>query len=390
MKRAICTAVIFFILTGVAFGGGVKGSPGVTDDEILVGNIQDLSGPMAYLGGELKHGAELYIRHVNESGGVYGRKIIMITEDHQYNPAMSLAAAKKLLDRDGVFCLFNVIGTATASALFNLVDEQGVPFIAPASNASSMSDPPKKYVFATDTPYDAQGRIMCNYLAERGDQNIKVGIIYQDDEFGKDCMKGVKEGVASHGWEFVGAEPFQRGSAPSFGPHLTSLRNKGATHVFLGLVLETVHVLRMAEAVGYSPQFLGFAPASDPRIAQKAGTAAEGFISNIYMIPPQHPEHPSAVLYRELLQKYDSEHQMGFYNFYGFAAAQVLVEGLHLAGADLTRDGLVEGMEKMKEFRGSPHPAITYGPGDRAGGSKTIVLQVKDGTPTPVTRFVGE
>ena len=132
MKQAICTAVIFFILTGVALGGGVKGSPGVTDDEILVGNIQDLSGPMAYLGGELKHGAELYIRHVNESGGVYGRKISMITEDHQYNPAMSLAAAKKLLDRDGVFCLFNVIGTATASALFNLVDEQGVPFIAPA------------------------------------------------------------------------------------------------------------------------------------------------------------------------------------------------------------------------------------------------------------------
>ena len=108
------------------------------------------------------------------------------------------------------------------------------------------------------------------------------------------------------------------------------------------------------------------------------------------MVPPQHPEHPAAILYRDLLQKYDPEHQMGFYNFYGFAAAQVLVEGLNLAGPDLTREGLVMGMEKMKEFRGSPHPSITYGPGDRAGGSKTIVLQVKDGTPSPVTRFVGE
>jgi len=192
MKKATCTVGILFVLTCVAFGGGSEGSPGVTDDEILIGNIQDLSGPMAYLGGEIKHGAELYLRHVNESGGVYGRKIRMITEDHQYNPAMSLAAAKKLLDRDGVFCLFNVIGTATASALFNLVEEQGVPFIAPATNASSMSDPPKRYVFATDTPYDAQGRILCNYLAQRGDENVKVGIIYQDDDFGKDGLKGVR------------------------------------------------------------------------------------------------------------------------------------------------------------------------------------------------------
>ena len=214
MNKTIHIAGFFLILASVALGVGSKGSPGVTDNEILIGNIQDLSGPMAYLGGELKHGAELYFRHVNESGGVYGRKIKMITEDHQYNPAMSLAAAKKLLDEMVFFVLFNVIGTATASALFNLVEEQGVPFIAPASNASSMSDPPKKYVFATDTPYDAQGRILCNYLAQRGDKNAKIGIIYQDDDFGKDCMKGVKEGAASHGWKIVGSRTVPTRTAP--------------------------------------------------------------------------------------------------------------------------------------------------------------------------------
>jgi|TARA_B100000959_G_scaffold214583_1_gene225904 ABC-type branched-subunit amino acid transport system substrate-binding protein len=390
----IVVIVLLFMFKAEEVSPGITDTeevtPGVTDTEVLIGNIQDLSGPMAYLGGELKHGAELYFRHVNESGGVYGRKIKMITEDHQYNPAMSLGAAKKLLDQDGVFCLFNVIGTAPATALFDLVQEREIPLIAPATNASTMSNPFKRYVFATDTPYDAQGRIMSNYIVGRGDTDIKFGAIYQDDDFGKDCLKGIREGAEAHGIEVVGEEPFQRGGAPEFGPQLTSLREAGATHIFLALVLETVHVLKTAEAMGYSPQFLGFAPASDPKVAQAAGTAAEGFITNIYMVPPSHPTHPSAVLYRELLAKYDPEHTPGFYNFYGFAGAQVLAEGLNLAGEDLSRERLVSGMEKMKDFKGSPHPSITYGSIDRAGGTETILLQVTNGAPSPITGFVGE
>ncbi|MCH8010354.1 MAG: ABC transporter substrate-binding protein [Candidatus Marinimicrobia bacterium] len=391
MKKKVMLPLIFLVGLIVFMNcGGREASPGVTDSEILIGNIQDLSGPMAFLGSEIKHGAELYFKYVNEEGGIYERKIRMITEDHQYNPAMSLAAAKKLLDLDQVFCLFNVIGTATATALFNLVEEQKVPLIAPATNSSTMSNPFKRYVFATDTPYDAQGRIMCKYIANRGDKDVKVGVIYQDDDFGKDCLKGIREGAAAQGWVVVGEEPFQRGGAPEFGPQLTSLKNANATHIFLALVMETVHVLKTAEAMDYRPQFLGFAPASDPRIAQAAGSAGEGFITNIYMVPPQHPDHPSAKLYRDLLAKHDPEQKMGFYNFYGFAAAQVLIEGLKLAGKDLTRESLIEGMEKIKDFQGSPHPSLTYGPDDRAGGIKTIVLQVKDGAPTPITGFIGE
>lgn len=390
-KKLALTLAVVLSLAALMSCAKKELTPGVTDSEVLIGNIQDLSGPIAYLGQEIKHGAELYFRYVNdELGGIYDRKIRMITEDHQYNPAISLAAAKKLLDQDQVFCLFNVIGTATATALFELVKERKVPFIAPATNSSTMSNPFKRYVFATDTPYDAQGRILCKYIADRGDVNVKVGVVYQDDDYGKDCLKGIREGVAAHGWKIVGEEPFQRGGAPEFGPHLTGLRKAGATHVFTALVMETVHVLKTAEAMGYRPQFLGFAPSSDARIAQAAGTAAEGFVTNIYIVPPQHPDHPSAKLYRELLDKYDPDHQMGFYNFYGFGAAQVFVEGLKQAGETLTREGLVEGMEKIREFQGSPHPSLTYGPDDRAGGTQTIILEVQDGVPTPVTGFVGE
>ena len=112
-------------------------SPGITDEEILIGNIQDLSGPIKELGLLIPAGSQLYFDYVNEKGGVHGRKIRMVTEDHQYNPQKAVVAAKKLIEKDQVFCLYNVIGTSPAEAIRPILEENGVPLIAPATNSST-------------------------------------------------------------------------------------------------------------------------------------------------------------------------------------------------------------------------------------------------------------
>ena len=126
-----------FIIIGC---GNQTSSPGITDNEILIGNIQDLSGPIKELGALIPAGSQMYFDYINEQGGVNGRKIRMITEDHGYNPQKSVTAAKKLVEKDQVFCLYNVIGTSPAEAIRPILEESGVPLIAPATNSSTLAD----------------------------------------------------------------------------------------------------------------------------------------------------------------------------------------------------------------------------------------------------------
>jgi len=177
-------------------------SPGITDEEILIGNIQDLSGPIKELGLLIPAGSQLYFDYVNEKGGVHGRKIRMVTEDHQYNPQKAVVAAKKLIEKDQVFCLYNVIGTSTAEAIRPILEENGVPLIAPATNSSTMSDmtrPAAKYIFHTDAGYDLQTRVLIDYIMENN-PNAKIGFAYQDDDYGANALLGCAEAEEKHGY----------------------------------------------------------------------------------------------------------------------------------------------------------------------------------------------
>ena len=167
-------------------------SPGVTDTEILVGNIQDLSGPIKELGLLIPAGTNMYLDYINAQGGVHGRQVKMVVEDHGYNPMKAVVAAKKLIEKDQVFCLYNVIGTSPAEAIRPILEESGVPLIAPATNSSSMSDMSRqaaKYIFHTDAGYDLQTRVLIDYILENNPE-AKIGIAYQDDDYGANALKG--------------------------------------------------------------------------------------------------------------------------------------------------------------------------------------------------------
>lgn len=372
---------LFILFTTLIWIGCEKPSPGVTDTEVLIGNIQDLSGPMKELGMVIPHGSNLYFNYINDQGGVHGRKIKMLIEDHQYNPQRTVAAAKKLIDQSLVFCLYNVIGTSPCEAIRPLLDEYQIPLIAPATQSGSMSDRTRqawKMIFHTDTGYDKQARILVGYILE-GSPDAKIGVIYQDDDYGENVLKGIGEAEDKHKIE-IQREGFQRG-ATDFAGQVMNLLKGGCTHVIIGgVVKEPIIVMKTAAAMNYAPQFLGISPTMDHRVALAAGPAGEGFIAaNFAQL--WNSDVPGANLYRELFANSGApEKMMGMYNFYGFITAMTLVEGLERAGKNLTRNRLIKGMESIKNWDAMGiFPPISYGPRDRAGSESVVLVRVKEG-----------
>ena len=364
-------------------------SPGITDEEILIGNIQDLSGPIKELGFLIPAGSQLYFDYVNEKGGVHGRKIRMITEDHQYNPQKAVVAAKKLIEKDQVFCLYNVIGTSPAEAIRPILEESGVPLIAPATNSSTMSDmtrPAAKYIFHTDAGYDLQTRVLIDYIMENN-PNAKIGFAYQDDDYGANALLGCAEAEEKHGIT-VQKESFQRG-ATDFVGQTSNFMKGGATDVIIGgIVREPVTIMKTAQAIGYKARFYGLGPTVDPRVAMLAGEAGEGFIAAYWAYYPDSDES-GPTLYRELCEKNNVPEKMrGPYHYYGFATANVLVEGLRKAGRYPTRERLVSGLESLKNWNNGAFPPITYSRNDHAGVESVILLQLQGGKQVAISDWL--
>lgn len=376
------TGVIALAVVGLFLGCARREpTPGVTDTEILLGNIQDLSGPMKELGEIIPHGSNLYFNYINEKGGVHGRKIRMLVEDHQYNPQKTVAAAKKLIEQDQIFCLYNVIGTSPSEALRPLLEEYEIPLVAPATQSGTMSDRARKggkYIFHTDTGYDKQANILVDYILGHN-PDAAIGVIYQDDDYGANVLKGIAEAEERHGITCQ-KEGYQRG-ATDFKGQVMNLMKGGVTHVIHGgVVKEPIITLKTAAAMNYSPQFFGISPTMDHRVALAAGPAGEGFISSSFGTL-WNADSEGAKLYRELFDKSGTDPKLkGMYNFYGFLTAIVLVEGLERAGKRLTRDRLIKGLESIKDWdaRGTL-PTFSYGPNDRAAGEAVFLVQIQEG-----------
>jgi branched-chain amino acid transport system substrate-binding protein len=355
-----------------------RGNEGVTDETIRVGMIVDLTGPLAFLGQEISAGAELYFQHVNEQGGVHGREIELIVEDDGYQPPRTVAAFRKLVDVDGIFCLFGNIGTATTMAIMPMLENERIPLLEPNSFSSTLYTPPRRYVFTVPLSYPAQSWVMAQRIAESPDvAEARLGVIYQDDDFGLDGLQGLRDAAAHYGLNIVAEEAHQRG-ATDFSSTVLNLRRANPTHVILWTVLrETAAVLQEAHQLGWKPQFFGNNTAADDRLV---GLVGEGLRdANVLFVTNWDPSSPSMDTYLELLSRHAPEREPAYYHAAGFSEAQILVASLERAGRELNREKLVAAFETFDGWDenafGMP---ITYGPGLRGGLDIKVYLAEPD------------
>jgi len=387
MKRVMGTLIII----GLLAVGCVKRAPapGVTDTEILIGNVQDLSGPMKELGAVIPSGSNMYFKYINDQGGVHGRSIKMLIEDHQYNPQKAVAATKKLVEKDQVFCLYQVIGTSPCEAIRPILAETGTPLIAPATNSGTMSDLSRKagdLIFHTDTGYDRQAEILVDYILEQNSE-AKIGVVYQDDDYGENVLEGIARAESEHNLT-VQKESYQRGAIDFKGQTMNLLKGGCTDVIIAGIVREPVTVMKTAEAMNYKPNFFGTGPTVDARVGKLAGSAGEGFTAT-YWANMWNSDAPGPKLYRELCEKYDiPEPYIGLYHYYGFATAQLLVEGLERAGRNPTRKSLVRGLETLKNWDVGSFPPITFGRNDHAGVDKVQLVQMQNGEQVVITDWL--
>ena len=387
MKRVVGTLIII----GLLAVGCVKRAPapGVTDTEILIGSVQDLSGPLKELGAILPSGSNMYFQYINDQGGVHGRSIKMLVEDHQYNPQKAVAATKKLVEKDQVFCLFQILGTSPCEAIRPILSETGTPLIAPATNSGTMSDLSREagdLIFHTDTGYDRQGEILVDYILNQN-SDAKIGIVYQDDDYGENVLEGIARAEAEHEIT-VQKESYQRGAIDFKGQTMNLLKGGCTDVIIAGIVREPVTVMKTAEAMNYKPNFFGTGPTVDARVGKLAGSAGEGFTAT-YWANMWNSDAPGPILYRELCEKYDiPEPYIGLYHYYGFATAQLLVEGLERAGRNPTRKSLVRGLETFKNWDVGSFPPITYNRNDHAGVDKVQLVQMQNGEQVVITDWL--
>ena len=386
----IAVATVFCL----AFLGGVplaySESPGVTKDSISIGMIQDLTGPGAYVGKQFADAAKVLFKHINNQGGINGRKLKLYIQDNRWDPVKTIAAAKYLISRHNIFAITDVFGSTATVSLFPLIMEKKIPTLLSSNHSSVMYIPQKKYVFTAITTSSDSAVLMVDYIVnDIKDRNPRLGICYQDDEWGKDGLRGWEKAAKKYGFKVVGKESFKRGSA-DFSSQVYNLRKSNPDYVYLIGIGPSALIMKEAYKIGWSPQFMADQASAVFKVLELAGDAAKGFlVTGEYAIEDE--TVPGMVKLKKITNKYRPDiKRIDIFYTDSWVNILSLFEGLRRAGRDVTREGFVKALESFKKFEtGGLAAPITYGPDIRNGGGFGRILRANTARVTyvPVTAW---
>jgi branched-chain amino acid transport system substrate-binding protein len=347
---------------------------GATDTEIKLGNIVPYSGPASAFGSVGKVQAA-YFKMINEQGGINGRKINYISYDDAYSPPKAVEQARRLVESDEVFAMFAVLGTASNSAVQKYLNSRKVPQLFVVSGATRWNDPKHfPWTMGYLPSYQAEARIYAKYiLKERPDSRIAV--LYQNDDLGRDYLKGLHDGLGEKGRMILIEEPYEV-SQPSVGSSIAKLKSTGAD-IFINFSTPkfAAQAIRSIAELGWKPlQFVSNVSISMENVIRPAGLEnAQGIISAAYVKDPTDPKwdsDPGMMAYHRFLAKYLPEMSRADSSaMTGYNIALTMTEVLRRCGGDLTRANLMKQAAGLKDFaQGSLLPGIMVntGPDDFA------------------------
>ncbi|MBU2548615.1 MAG: ABC transporter substrate-binding protein [Proteobacteria bacterium] len=369
--------VLLFVLAGIALA-----EEGVTDDEIVIGSHQDLSGPIAGWGIQVKMGLEMKARELNEAGGINGRKVRMVIEDSKYDPKTAIIVTNKMISRDHVFAFIGNMGSPTAGATKPIISRKKIPQMFPLTAASLFFEPYDRYSFAGFTPYYDQARIAVKYFTQKHGKK-RFGIMYQDDEMGSIMLQGVKDQLKEQGMTLVAGESYKRG-ATEFSSQIAKLRKADVEVVVLATIIrETVGALKEAKKIGWDVTMVGLSPTFTkfvPLLCQKAGFSPAGFYS-VGQTPMVYADS-----HLQTVRDWWKKHKEWFGKdpdlptTAGYAGLHYFSIAANIVGRDLTREKFIDAMETFRNvpdeiFGGPPY---TFTPKDHQGAYYARVNVVDD------------
>jgi branched-chain amino acid transport system substrate-binding protein len=357
---------------------------GVTKTEIVVGTIQDLSGPLAGYGKQARNGMQLRIDELNEQGGVHGRQIKLLVEDSGYDPKKAVLAAQKLVNQDKIFIMAGHLGTAQNNAAMPIQFEKKVVNFMPLTAAREMYEAPNELKYALLSSYYDQMRVTLPKMV--ADKNVKkICIIYQDDEFGLEVLRGSEAGLKTVNMELTEKTSFKRG-ATDFSSQVAKMKASGCELVVLGTIIrETIGTVAEARKNGFNPVFFASVAAYTDLIHKLGGKAMDGIYATMVVQNPYTDEASQPIRFWANKYKTKFNEDPAVFSAYGYTMIDIMIQAAQKAGPQLTTESFVKAMNGLtvpSDIFGTPK--LTYTATKRLGSEVSRLSQIQDGKWKPV------
>jgi len=363
-----------------------KYDTGATDTEIKIGNIMPYSGPASSYGVIGKTEAA-YFKKINDAGGINGRKINFISYDDGYSPPKTVEQARKLVESDEVLLIFNSLGTPPNSAIHKYMNSKKVPQLFVATGATKWNDPKDfPWTMGWQPSYQSETQIYAKYLLKEK-PGARIAVLYQNDDYGKDYLKGLKDGLGAKAASMIIAEESFETSEPTIDNHIVKLKASGAD-VFVDIATPkfAAQAIKKVAEVEWKPlHFLNNVSASVGSVIKPAGyDNSQGIISAAYLkdaSDPQWDNDPGMKqVYDFLAKDFPEGNKLDGNVVVGIGVAQTLVEVLKKCGDDLTRANVMKQAASLKDFRTEvllPGIKINTSPTDFAPISQLQLMRFK-------------
>jgi branched-chain amino acid transport system substrate-binding protein len=328
---------------------------GASDTEIKIGNIMPYSGPASAYA-VIGKAEEAYFNKVNAEGGVNGRKITFISYDDAYSPPKTVEQARKLVESDNVLLIFGSLGTSTNGAIRKYMNEKKVPQLFVASGASKWNDPQNfPWTMGWQPSYASEAKIYAKYILKEKPDG-KIGVLYQNDDFGKDYLRGLKDGLGDKASMIVTEEPYDT-SEPAIDEHVIKLKATGAD-VFVSITTPkfAAQAIKKAAEVNWHPMhIISNVSASVGGVIEPAGfEISQGILSASYTkdgSDPQWNADDGMKRFYNFITQFDPKaNKLDAGVVFGYAAAQTMVKVLQMCGDNLTRDNIMKQAASLKDF----------------------------------------
>jgi len=330
-----------------------EAAPGITDTEIILGQHAMLSGTFGAVYAILPQTQQAYFKYVNETkGGVCGRQIVLKVEDNANDPAKALEVTRKLLEQDKVFAIFGAVGDLPHSSVQPYLNEKGVPDLFVTGGAHAYGAEPEKFPWTVGgvPDYRTEGSFYGRYISENL-PGKKVAVLYEDQYLGWDGLAGVKAGLDPEKNQIVSEQPYDA-AAIDIRSQIINMKDAGAEVVILYSTPGfTAQAIKHADRLDWHPQFMASYTNSDPILFNFVSPQlAEGLISfNAFKLPDQ-TDDPAIAQHYEIMRNYGGPNP-GVFTVYAQLTAEVMVEALSRTCDSLTRRGLMDAVESLKDYR---------------------------------------
>ncbi|TFW62550.1 branched-chain amino acid ABC transporter substrate-binding protein [Bradyrhizobium sp. MOS001] len=355
MLHLATATALTIALSVTAASAQKKYDPGASDTEIKVGQTMPFSGPASAYSSIGKTQAA-YFKMINDQGGINGRKINLIQYDDAYSPPKAVEQIRKLVESDEVLLTFQIIGTPVNAAVQKYLNSKKVPQLFAATGASRFTDPKNfPWTMGYNPNYFVEGRIYGQYILKQH-PDAKIGVLYQNDDLGKDYLNGIKAGLGDKAAKMIVTEASYEVSDPTVDSQILKIKDAGADLFFSATTpKQAAQAIKKIAEMGWHPiQIVDINATSVGAVLKPAGLdAAKGLISVNYGKEPLDPtwkDDAGLKKYFDFMAKYypDGDKDSNF-NTYGYGTAQLLVHVLKQCGDDLTRENVMKQAASLKD-----------------------------------------